>query len=95
MISPFPGVGVGPLTSRRLVRGSRVGGGCPAGPVVCGRGVGVRGGRSGCSGRRRVVGVVEQPGPGVFGVPVFGEVEGDVTAAVAGEAGGDVDEVGT
>jgi hypothetical protein len=36
---------------------------------------------------------VEQAGPFLLAVPVFRQVEGEVAAAVAGGARGDVDEV--
>src|SRR5581483_2713904 len=56
---------------------------------------GVRGPGRGWSGRGcwRRAGSGAQGHPFVLAVPACGEVEGDVAAAVAGGAGGDVDEV--
>jgi hypothetical protein len=36
---------------------------------------------------------LEEVHPFLFAVPAFGQVQGDFAAAVAGDAGGDVDEV--
>jgi len=49
----------------------------------------------GWSGRggRRPAGGFEQVQPLLAAVPAFGQVQGEVAAAVAGGAGGDVDEV--
>ena len=56
--------------------------------------VGVRTG-PGWSGRcgGRAAGGVEEVQPFVLAVPAFGQVQGDVAAAVPGDAGGDVDQV--
>jgi hypothetical protein len=70
-----------------------------AGDVVAfcrwpGAAVGVRAGL-GWSGRsgRRVAGGLEEAEPVGLAVPAVGQVQGEVAAAVAGGAGGDVDEV--
>ena len=86
-----PGMGVLPLA-------------CPAACPGSGSGAGVRvavGGRGGCgpgpgwSGRcgGRAAGRGEQVQPFVLAVPAFGQVQGEVTVAVPGGAGGDGDQV--
>lgn len=49
--------------------------------------------RSGRQGGRGPVGGVEQAEPGILPGPVFGQVQGDVAAAVPGQPGRDPDEV--
>src|SRR5207244_12854002 len=61
-----------------------------------GGGAAGRGGTGGGGGRRRgrAAGGFEQGPPLAFAVPVLRQVQGQLAAAAAGEAGGDVDQVG-
>ena len=56
-----------------------------------GRGDRVWAGQAACGGR--AAGGLEEVHPFGLAVPAFGQVQGEVAAAVAGGAGGDVDEV--
>jgi hypothetical protein len=51
-------------------------------------------GWSGRCGRRWAAGGFEEVQPAGLVVPFFGQVDGDVAAAVAGDAGGDGDQAG-